>query len=395
MPARLQNRLKKRLLRCTEDVYLPVSLETLEANVRDIVDPVPRELLLHLLRDHLQLSVRIDPKLGEIITRRQGSIADRLQSIMEDLGSPMSLEDLYFHFRDRYRACRKNRLLDQMRNDRRFLELGAEVWSLRDRHLDELELLRAEAERISKEIITSRKRQSAFLVAGDGPGSDRAAYLLSDHMRRDPALRYLGRGEFVSRKVEHSSLVQSLFKTFRNAMGEIPFSRFLQNQTEDRRRLISALLNRNRLFISPVRDRVDLLENYPFSQDRLRRLLQAADVCLEENHGYSPLSELRKAAEEAGLGGAWLKDHLLVDLLRRHGRYEFLPGGMVAQASLGLMGWIQQRARDALRVCDQPMTADEVLAERPDLAEFRTSLAQLLEQDPLVQSADGLHFEVV
>lgn len=393
-PKLLQS-LKKRLRRCTEDAHLPVSVETLESDVRDIVDPVPRELLLHILRDHMQLSVQIDPKLGEIINRRQGSIADRLQSIIEDLSTPLSLEDLFFHFRDRFHACQKARLLDEMRKDRRFLEVDQEIWSLRERHLDELELLRVEAERLSKEIASSGQRKDVFEIGRSGPGSDRAAFLLNDHLRRDPALRYLGRGLFVPRNIEHSYLVQGLVATLRKAMGEIPFSRFLQNQTADRRRLISALLNRNRLFVSPVPDRVDLLENYPFNQDRLKRLLQATDCCLEENHGYSQLKGLKMAVEEAGLGGDWLSDHLLMDLLSRHGRYEFLPGDMVAQASLGLMGWIQQRAREALRLYRNPMTADEVLAERPDLAEFRTSLAQLLEQDPLVQTSDGLHFTVV
>ncbi|MHC5065254.1 MAG: DNA-directed RNA polymerase subunit alpha C-terminal domain-containing protein [Planctomycetota bacterium] len=393
-PKLLQS-LKKRLRRCTDDRHLPVSVETLESDVRDLVDPVPRELLLHLLRDHLQLSVQIDPKLGEIINRKQGSIADRLQSIIEDLSTPLSLEDLFFHFRDRFQACQKDRLLDEMRKDRRFLQLEREVWSLRERHLDELELLRVEAERISKEIVSSGQRKDVFEIDRSGPGSERAAYLLNDHLRRDPALRYLGRGHFVPRNVEHSTLVQGLVANLRKAMGEIPFSRFLQNQSEGRRRLISALLNRNRLFVSPVPDRVDLLENYPFNQDRLRRLLQATDGCLEENHGYSQLKAVKMAVEEAGLGGGWLSDHLLLDLLARHGRYEFLPGDMVAQASLGLMGWIQQRAREALRLYRNPMTADEVLSERPDLAEFRTSLVTLLEQDPLVQTSDGLHFTVI
>lgn len=393
-PKLLQN-LKKRLRRCTEDRHLPVSVETLESDVRDLIDPVPRELLLYLLRDHLQLSVQIDPKLGELINRKQGSVADRLQSIIEDLGTALSLEDLLFHFRDRFQAGQKDRLLDELRKDRRFLQLDLEIWSLRERHLDELELLRVEAERISKEIVSSGERKDVFELSDTGSGPARASYLLNDHLRRDPALRYLGRGHFVPRNTEHSTLVQGLVTALRKAMGEIPFSRFLQNQNEGRRRLISALMNRNRLFVSPVPDRVDLLENYPFNQDRLRRLLQATDGCLEENHGYSQLKGVKMAVEEAGLGGDWLSDHLLMDLLARHGRYEFLPGDMVAQASLGLMGWIQQRAREALRLYRNPMTADEVLSERPDLAEFRTSLVKLLEQDPLVQTSDGLHFTVI
>mgnify|MGYP003340251627 CR=1 FL=1 len=37
---------------------------------------------------------------------------------------------------------------------------------------------------------------------------------------------------------------------------------------------------------------------------------------------------------------------------------------------------------------------DRVLADRPELAEFQGCLARLLEQDPLVQSPDGMRFQI-
>ena len=80
---------------------------------------------------------------------------------------------------------------------------------------------------------------------------------------------------------------------------------------------------------------------------------------------------------------------------RRNSDFEILPGGLVAQNSLGLAGWIQQRAREALRGASSSLTVSEVIAEHPELAKFEECLHELLETDPMVQTRDGLHFAVV
>ncbi|MCA8942105.1 MAG: hypothetical protein KDB80_06045, partial [Planctomycetes bacterium] len=148
-------------------------------------------------------------------------------------------------------------------------------------------------------------------------------------------------------------------------------------------------------FVCPTPDRVDMVVNYPFDTDRLRRLLIVTDQCLEQHGGYSTLYQISKAVTAAELGGAFLTEHLLADLLRRHGRYEFLPGDMVAQASLGLTGWIQHQAREALRASSSPMSSDQLVAEHPRLAEFGHCLHELLHRDPLVATHDGEAFRLI
>jgi hypothetical protein len=185
----------------------------------------------------------------------------------------------------------------------------------------------------------------------------------------------------------------SLTRTLRRAMGELPLSRFLQNQPEARRRVVATLLKHNRAFVAPSPDRIDVLENYPFNAERLHRFLQAVDTCIETRSGHATLAAIRAAIDAVELGGAFLTDHLLLDLLRRHGDYEILPGPIVATA--GLAGWIQQRARNVIRECGHAVTPQQVLAEEPDLAEFHACVPQLMDRDPLIHSEDGLHYQIV
>ena len=55
-------------------------------------------------------------------------------------------------------------------------------------------------------------------------------------------------------------------------------------------------------------------------------------------HGFVTVGPDFVAAE---LGGDFLSDHMLFDLLRRHGRFELLPGGWIAytKGSLPLERW--------------------------------------------------------
>ncbi len=184
-------------------------------------------------------------------------------------------------------------------------------------------------------------------------------------------------------------------RELRRAMGEVPFARFLQNQPQSRRRLVSRLLRQNRLFVSTARDRVDLLENWPFDPQRLQILLRAVRVAIEERGGYASIARIRPDLAEAGFSESFLHDHILLDVLRRHGDFELLPGGFVASRGVGLARWILRTARRILRAHVTGLSLTQLIVERPELAEFETCLGELLAQDPMVQSADGLNYQIV
>ena len=124
-------------------------------------------------------------------------------------------------------------------------------------------------------------------------------------------------------------------------------------------------------------------------------MLHETMACLDSGAGYAPLDRVRKAILDADLGGSFLTEHFLLDVLRRHGRFEILPGPILAAPTLGLARWIQRSAREVLRSHCDGLTPQQLIAQRPDLAEFDCCLSELLELDPLVQSEDGLHYKVV
>jgi hypothetical protein len=387
--------LRERLRRATRSRLLPLPVETLRAQLEEAGLRAPRELVLRILRDDLRRAVRIDPARGEVVTPRAVSIGDRLQHILEEHAEPMPLDDVSFHYRDRHRRSNRNVLRDRLRQDSRFLEVGRDRWSLRDRHLDELEMARIEAERISASIRIAGGRHDIRRLTDGSPCSERVIYLMTDVLRHDPGLRDLGRGQFCPRHQSTSKVMGELIHALRRAAGEIPVSRYLENQAPERRRLVESLLSRNRRFVSPGIDRIDLLDNYPFNGDRLRRLTIVCDQCLAEHRGYATTAQLLHDVRDAGLAGSFLTEHMLADLLRRHGRFEFLAGGLVAQASLGLTGWIRQRARETIRSAGHSLTPNELLSERPELAEFESCLEQVLLEDPLIQCFDGERFQLV
>jgi hypothetical protein len=71
-----------------------------------------------------------------------------------------------------------------------------------------------------------------------------------------------------------------------------------------------------------------------------------------------------------------------------------MPGGFVARKSMGLVGWLMRRARTALREANIPLSVGEMLAQRPELAEFADCLAELLDKDPLVATKDGQRYQI-
>ncbi|MEY2981787.1 MAG: hypothetical protein RL562_2014, partial [Planctomycetota bacterium] len=303
-------------------------------------------------------------------------------------------DDLLFRYRDRFGRGAAQRIRDALRRRPLFLEVAPRTWSLRSRHVDELELLRPEAERMVEDLARTGGRIQLGERVRHGEISERCAFLLTAMLADVPSLRALGRGEFVLRQAGPSPRTAALVEELRRAMGEVPFARFLQNCSPGDRPLVARLLQTNRLFVSPAKDRIDLAENYPLTGERLRLLLHAVRTCVEESGGYAPLARVQGALEAAELGGSFLTDHLLLDVLRRHGGFEILSGTVVADPALHLGPFLQRIARDILRARVAGLTFQQIVAERPELAEFSTCLQGLLEADPLVQSEDGLHYQL-
>jgi hypothetical protein len=391
LPARTWLKFQRQLRALTSPRQLPRPLEDIVQRLQDVVDPVPRGLLLHLLGEVYRLRIHIDPDRGEVVRPQQPALSSRLAELLHERGRPTPFEDLMFDYRERFRAARPQRLLAQLRADALFLRIGTDTWSLRDWHGDELAQVAPAAEQVVQAVCDRGGKQRIFdLCAGD----ERTRYLILDHARRDRRLRYLGRGEVCPAGHEQSQVLHDLLHDFRRAMGEVPMSRFVLNHPLERRRLVERLLVENRLFVFPSPDRIDVLTNYPFNTERLHRLIVLVDEFLATRNGYSPLDLVLAEVNRCDLGGSWLHPTLLGELLRRHGPFEVLPGGFVARSALGLGGWLMRRARNALREAAVPISVAELLAERPELAEFAPCLEQLLSRDPLVQTPDGTHFQI-
>jgi hypothetical protein len=139
-------------------------------------------------------------------------------------------------------------------------------------------------------------------------------------------------------------------------------------------------------------DRVDTLTNYPFNNKRMQRLIKLVRDHLQRRSGYAQVDALLAAVNDTDLGGRWLTPRLLAEVLRRNGPFEVLRPGIVALRDLALPAILMRSARQALRAAGEAVTIQDVVRARPDLAEFTDCLAELLLEDPLVQSPDGTYF---
>jgi len=389
---RTTNRLLRELRILTTPRLLPRPLEEVERHLQAIADPVPRGLLLLLLTDKCHLRVHTDPARGELLLPQQRAPSSRLAELLHEEGRPTSLDDLVFHYRERFRSAQRHRLLSRLRRDATFLEIAPDVWSLRTWHQDELAAARPLAEQVLDRVVERGGKQHVATLI---PESDtRTSQLVLDLVRRDPRVRYLGRGEVCATTHSCSAVLAQLLQDFKRAAGEVPLARFVDNQPRERRRLVQRLLNENRLFLLPSPDRIDVLTNYPFGTQRLQRLTDIVDSFLTAQNGYAALDAVLDEVNRCELGGSWMHPTLLGELLRRHGPFEILPGGYVARAKLGLGGWVMRRARNALREATVPITVKELLVERPELTEFVDCLENLLHKDPLVQTEDGSRFQI-
>lgn len=395
LPPKAFRRLLRKLRQLTTPARLPVPLEALTARLRPIAEPVPRGLLLHLLQQVLRLSVRIDEQRGEIVQQGARSVPARLRQILAEEGHPLLAIDLAFQYRERYRHVRLQRLLRHLRADPTFVEIGPSQWALRQWLHDVLPEAEAQARRIAAHANDAGGKLAVPPLLQQQGLDQRSIYLVLDCLRQDRSVRYLGRGEICPATQQRSQVLAQLLKDFRKAAGEVVFSRFVDNQPAERRRLVERLLRENRLFLLPSPDRIDVLTNYPFNDERLARLLSLTEQHLRQRRGYAPLASVQEAVNATDLGGSWLTEILLGELLRRHGGFELLPGGIVALREIGLIGWLQARARAALRQSGLPMTVAEVLVEQPELAEFGPCLQELLQQDPMVAARDDARYQLL
>lgn len=391
VPPRTWQKLRQRMRAVTSRRRLPIALQDLAHELSSTLADPPRGVVTRLVAEMPRLCIRIDERRGEIVRQAEPEIARRLEQILVERGQPARFLDLVFDYRERFQSASEHALKSRLVRSPEFVQLGEGMWSLARWHRDELEQLAPVVDRIC-----------AAVCAGDGKkrvrdlhdGDDREHWLLSGLLRRDARVRWLGRGEACAASLGRSRVLDQLLRDFRRAAGEVPTSRFLENQPPERRRLVERLLRNNRLFVFPAPDRIDLLTNYPFNEERLARLAKLVDAFLAQRNGYAALSSVLDEVNRCDLGGSWLHPTLLGELLRRHGPFEILPGGYVARRSLGLVGWLMRRARAALREAALPLTVEEMLAQRPELAEFAPCLQELLAHDPLVQTPDGERYQI-
>lgn len=388
-------RLLRLLPRIVRPHRLPMAIDALRLELASENLEVPRGLLLHLLKKDLRVAITQDPTAGEMAVPDPRSAQKRLVDILLEAGKPMQLDDLVFAWRERFRRASRTRIAERLRGSPLFVMLGPETWSLRDRHAKELLAATPVADRIAKRICSLGGRQNvAMLLAPETP-DDRTIWLVLDRLAVDPRVRLLGRGDACPATHRQSQVLERLLADFRRAAGDVVMSLFVANQPPQMHRLIERLFRNNRFFVMPSEDRIDLLTNYPFDESRLRRLTTIVDQQLQARSGYAPVAQLKAVVDRTDLGGDWLTPTLLADLLRRHGPFEVLAGGIVARRDLAIGAFVMRAVRQALREVGGPLTVEDILQQRPDLAEFSACLHELLAADPHVQSKDGARFSLV
>ncbi|MCC7397918.1 MAG: hypothetical protein IT455_12705 [Planctomycetes bacterium] len=391
LPPRRFRQLLRTLPALVPQHRLPLPLDVLLAELHQHGIDTPRGLLQHVLRRELHVAIELDAGLGEVAAADPLRPAARLVEILREHGGPMPLADLRFAYRERFRFAGESTLRRHLQRSDAFVHLGADLWSLRCWHQDELAAVMPIVDRIARQIATTGGRQHVADLLRERD-DDRTEHLVLDRLGADPRVRLLGRGDACAATHNRSRVMEQLLQDFRRAAGDVVLGRFLENQPAANRRLVERLLRHNRLFVQPAPDRIDTLSNYPFNAERMRRLLQLVTQELQDRAGYAPASALKTAVDRSDLGGDWLTPELLADVLRRNGPFEVLPGLLVAHADLALAQNVVRQARQAMRDAGGPVTVDDVLRARPELAEFADCLGELLGRDPLVQTPDGTWF---
>ncbi|MBX3461632.1 MAG: hypothetical protein KF830_00535 [Planctomycetes bacterium] len=392
LPARYLRRLVRALPELLPPQRLPLPVAALQAELQGANLPLPRGLLLHLLRTELRLEVENAADGRETIVADPRSPSARLVDLLLDLARPTPLDELVYAYRERFRRASRRRIEQRLRQNPAFVQLGPSLWSLRRWHLDELANVAPLVDRVARQVAAGDRRQRvADLLDGDRT-DDQVLYLVLDRLAADPRVRLLGRGEVCAATHRESRVLSQLLADFRRAAGDVVESLFVHNQPPERRRLVGRLLRHNRAFVSPAADRIDVLTNYPFNRERMRRLVNLVGHQLDQRAGRAAIADLKSVLDGTDLGGAWLSPTLLADLLRRHGPFDLLGHDIVCRRELQLPASLLRTVRQALRAAGVPLTVDEILAARPELSEFAACLHDLVSSDPLLQSPDGQRF---
>jgi hypothetical protein len=394
MSPRRHRRLLRMLPSLVPPHRLPLPVETLRDELRGLDLPTPRGALLHALRSHLRVAIVLDPVHGETAVADPRTPATRLAELLQEAGRPLAVADLAFAYRERFREGDKATVRRCLQQRGLFVRLGADHWGLRADNQKELAAVAPLVDRVARRLLAEGgRRHVADLLPAD-ERDERTVHYVLDGLANDPRVRMLGRGDACAARHRRSQALESLLHGFRRAGGDVLLGRFLDNQPEPQRRLVERLLRHNRLFVQPAPDRVDLLANWPFNDERLQRLVALVQAQLQQRAGYAHSSALKAAIDRTDLGGDWLTAPLLEDVLRRNGPFEVVPGGIVARAELDLVANVRRSLRSALRAAGASLTVGEVLQQRPELAEFAPAIADLLRADPLVQSDDGARFSL-
>ncbi len=370
---------------------LPLPVTELSAQLRRRNIDAPHGLLTHLLHTELRAVIETDAELGEVAAPDQSTPAARLSELLEEFSGPATLNDLTLAYRQRFRSTSRSRLLRHLSENDAFVRIEQDVWSLRRWHLERLAAVSDLVEQTARRVSTADHRIDLIelLAAEHGPET---AWLVLDQLRGDPRVRLLGRGEACGADLKQSSVMRRLQRSFRRAAGDVVKGLFLDNQPASQRRLVRRLLEHNRAFVKTASDRIDTLANYPFNPERMEQLIQLVFAQLNGRAGYAQVEAIKDLVDRAELGGRWLTPSLLADILRRNGPFEVLAPNIVALKDLHLPRALARSARQALRDIGEAVTVDDVLRERPELTGFRDCLAELLVDDPMVQSPDGRYF---
>lgn len=395
MPPRHFRELMRRLPQLVPQHRLPVPVDTLMQELAASNVAVPRGVLLHLLRSEARITIELDERHGEIAAADPRSPAARLVDLLTEARQPMTLTDLVFAYRDRFRTASPQRLENQLRSGSAFVQTGPEHWALRRWLERDLAAVAPLVDKVARRLHATDGRAAVAELLHKERCGERTTWLVLDRLAYDPRVRLLGRGEACAATHRRSRVLEQLLRAFRRAAGDVITSLFVANQPAAQRRLIERLLHHNRLFVQPAPDRIDTLSNYPLDDERLRRLIALVHEQLRTRAGHATAAGLKAVIDRGDLGGAWLSPELLADVLRRHGPFEVLPGGIVASAELELTQRLRRTVRQALRESGTVLSIEEVLEARPELAAFAGCLGELLSGDPLLQSPDGRHFVLV
>lgn len=392
---RTLRRLLRELPRLLPPQRLPLPVAALEAELAAAQIPAPRGLLVHLLRLELRVEIAPDADGIDVVVPDPRSPSTRLVDLLLDLGRPTQLDELVYAYRDRFRRASRRRIEQRLRRNPAFVLLSPTLWSLRRWHLEELEAVAPLVDRVARTVCSTGERQRVASLLADERVDERQVHLVLDRLAADPRVRLLGRGEVCAATHRQSRVLEQLLTDFRRAAGDVVASLFLQNQPAGRRRLVERLMRWNRLFVTPAPDRIDALANYPFNDDRMRRMLNLTGHHLDQHGGQATIAAVKAMLDGTDLGGNWLSTTLLADLLRRHGPFELLADQIVCRRGLHLGSSLLRTVRHTLREAGTPLTVDEILQARPELGEFAGCLHDLIVGDPLLQTPDGARFTLV